>query len=299
MAQNGYESRRYTHQPEYDVVFRIYDFPVVQPPAGKHRAANYGLHRKSCHSDNMKPKVAVKNLSLTLSNNSKILSDVSIEAAAGQVTSLIGPSGSGKSTLLRCLNRLWEPPGNTIFLDDQDITTLDVLALRRRVGMLFQSAALFDDTVAGNVVYGPLLSGQSLTEVRIGELLEMAGLPSEIAAKPADQLSGGQAQRVALARALANEPEVLLLDEPTSALDPAATRQVEETILHLRDSLGLTVIWVSHAIEQVQRTADCLVLMVDGTIVERGDPDHLLSGTHHHLTEDFARGDLASARESN
>jgi ABC-type phosphate transport system ATPase subunit len=136
-----------------------------------------------------------------------------------------------------------------------------------------------------------------LSEDRLADLLEMSGLTADIAGKSALELSGGQAQRVALARALANQPEVLLLDEPTSALDPAATRRVEETILHLRDSLGVTVVWVSHAIEQVERTADSLVLLVDGRVVESGHPKHLLSGVHHHLTEDFASGNLASSRE--
>jgi ABC-type methionine transport system ATPase subunit len=134
-----------------------------------------------------------------------------------------------------------------------------------------------------------------LSPERIAELLAMAGLEADLVQRPADELSGGQAQRVALARALANEPEVLLLDEPTSALDPAATRHVEDTVLHLRDTLGLTVVWVSHAVEQVERTADELVLLVGGEVVEKGTPEHLLSGVHHHLTEDFAAGKLEVA----
>ncbi len=240
-------------------------------------------------------KLNIEHLNLTLNTATPILIDISLEIPAGQVTSLIGPSGSGKSTLLRCLNRLWEPPAGTIFLDGADITILDVIKLRQRVGMLFQSAALFEGTVADNVSYGPNLHGQQLSACRIAELLEMAGLPANLAQKPASELSGGQAQRVALARALANKPEVLLLDEPTSALDPAATRHVEETVLHLRDTLGLTVVWVSHAIEQVERTADRSVLLVGGKVVETGTPEHLLSGVHRHLTEDFARGKLETS----
>ena len=240
-------------------------------------------------------KLSIEHLNLTLNNATPILIDISLKIPTGQVTSLIGPSGSGKSTLLRCLNRLWEPPSGTIFLDTADITGLDVIKLRQRVGMLFQSAALFEGTVADNVAYGPNLHGQQLSAGRIAELLEMAGLPANLTQKPAAELSGGQAQRVALARTLANKPEVLLLDEPTSALDPAATRHVEETVLHLRDTLGLTVVWVSHAIEQVERTADRLVLLVGGKVVETGTPDHLLSGAHRHLTEDFARGKLETS----
>jgi ABC-type methionine transport system ATPase subunit len=238
-------------------------------------------------------KISISKLTLKLPHGAPILQDVSLEIPAGQVTGVIGPSGSGKSTLLRCLNRLWEPPASSVFLDGTDITTLDVLTLRRQVGMLFQSAALFEGTVAGNVGYGPGLRAEALSPERIAGLLELAGLEPNLAGRPADELSGGQAQRVALARVLANEPEVLLLDEPTSALDPAATRHVEETILHLRDTLGLTVIWVSHSIEQVERTADRLALLVGGSVVEAGTPEHLLAGEHHHLTEDFAEGRLA------
>lgn len=243
-------------------------------------------------------KMRVENLDLTLSNSNKVLTDVSLEVEAEQITSLIGPSGSGKSTLLRCLNRLWEPPPGTVFLDGTDITTLDVLDLRRRVGMLFQSAVMFPGSIAHNIAYGPGLQEKTVSPERILELLTMVGLDVNLAQKPATELSGGQAQRVALARALANEPEVLLLDEPTSALDPSATRKVEETIVHLRDTLGLTVVWVSHAIEQVGRTADTLVLLVDGKIIERGTPEHLLSGDHPHFTEDFAKGELESQRET-
>ncbi len=237
----------------------------------------------------MPVKYAIRQLTLSLRPDQPILRQVNLEIPAGKVTSLIGPSGSGKSTLLRCLNRLWEPPPGTVFLDGQDIVTLEVLSLRRRVGMLFQQAAMFEGTVADNVAYGPRLRGETLPPQRITRLLEMAGLPPDFADRPAAELSGGQAQRVALARVLANEPEVLLLDEPTSALDPAATRRVEETILHLRDAMGLTVVWVSHAIEQVARTADFVALLVDGVVVETGTPDHLL-GSGHHLTEEFAAG---------
>ncbi|HMQ52878.1 MAG TPA: phosphate ABC transporter ATP-binding protein [Anaerolineae bacterium] len=240
----------------------------------------------------VKVKFQVINLTVGLGEQPVILSDVSLEVPVAQITALIGPSGSGKSTLLRCLNRLLEPPAGTVFLDGTDITTLDVIALRRRVGMLFQSAALFAGSVGENVAYGPKLRGQTLSPARLAELLAMAGLPPEIASKPASELSGGQAQRVALARALANEPDVLLLDEPTSALDPKATRQVEETILELRERLGLTVVWVSHSVEQVSRIADQLVLLVAGRVVEVGEPEHLLRGEHHHLTEDFAAGTL-------
>lgn len=237
-------------------------------------------------------KFIIQRLSLKLPNGATILHDISLEIPAGSVTAVIGPSGSGKSSLLRCLNRLWEPPPGSIFIDGGDITAMDVLLLRRRVGMLFQAPALFEGTVADNIAYGPALQGRRLASQEIAELLQMASLDAGLAEKPVDQLFGGQAQRVSLARTLANQPDVLLLDEPTSALDPAATRKIESTIRNLRDTLNLTVLWVSHAFEQVERTADRIVLLVDGRVAETGDAGHLLSGVHHHLIDDFAAGKL-------
>ena len=248
--------------------------------------------RRPVKGHDVAPKFVLQHLNLSLPNGAALLHDISLEMPAGSVTAIIGPSGSGKSSLLRCLNRLWEPPPASIFLDGRDITAVDVLRLRRQVGMLFQSAALFEGSVAANIGYGPGLQGTRLGEDEIEDLLQMAGLPPGMASKAVDQLSGGQAQRVALARALANRPEVLLLDEPTSALDPAATRKIEHTILKLRDTLNLTVVWVSHAFEQVARTADRIVLLVDGRVAETGDAPHLLSGSRHHLIDDFAAGRL-------
>jgi ABC-type methionine transport system ATPase subunit len=238
------------------------------------------------------PKFRIQQLNLTLPDGADLLHDIDLDIPPGRITSVIGPSGSGKSSLLRCLNRLWEPPPGSVFLDGRDITAMDVLELRRRVGMLFQSAALFAGTVADNIAYGPALQGKRLSASRTDELLHMAGLEPSFATKPVDQLSGGQAQRVALARVLANQPDMLLLDEPTSALDPAATRKVEDMVLSLRDTLGLTVLWVSHAFAQVERTADRIVLLVDGRVAETGDAQHLLSGAHRHLIDDFAAGRL-------
>jgi ABC-type phosphate transport system ATPase subunit len=245
------------------------------------------------------PKMRLSGLSLSLGKGSLLLDNICLTIPQGKIISLIGPSGSGKSTLLRCLNRLYEPELGTVFLGEVDITTLDVLSLRRRVGMLTQSGALFEGTVADNVAYGPRLAKRDLSAEQITNLLRLAGREPRLATKSTDTLSGGQAQRVALARTLANEPEVLLLDEPTSALDPAATLHVEETVMRLRDELGLTVVWVSHVLAQVERTADFVALLVDGRLVESGTPGHLLSGLHHHLTEDFAAGKLMSASQEN
>ncbi len=239
----------------------------------------------------LSPQFQVKNLSLAR-NGRSILHDVSLTIAPGEIVCLLGPSGSGKSSLLRCLNRLTEPAPQTIFLDGQDITDMDVLALRRQVGMVFQNAALFPGSVADNVAYGPRLSGQPLPPARIADLLALADLPPTYADRPTDKLSGGEAQRVSIARALANGPNTLLLDEPTGALDPAARRHIWQTIAKLRRELGLTVLWVTHYMEEVQEVADRVYLLLDGRIADEGAPDHLLRPDSEHLTAVFAAGQL-------
>eukprot|EP00271_Cylindrocystis_brebissonii_P007638 TRINITY_DN21201_c0_g2_i1.p1 TRINITY_DN21201_c0_g2~~TRINITY_DN21201_c0_g2_i1.p1 ORF type:complete len:246 (-),score=39.55 TRINITY_DN21201_c0_g2_i1:687-1331(-) len=197
---------------------------------------------------------------------------------AGELFALIGPSGSGKSTVLRAMNRLWEPPLGSVFLDGQDVTLEDVVKLRVKVGMVFQNPSLFPGTVAFNVKYGPSLRRIHLSQEQIDHYLLRSGLDpsSSFSSKPVSELSGGEAQRVGIARALANDPEVLLLDEPTSSLDPTATRKVEETIQQLRDDDGLTVVLVSHSMDQVMRVADRAALLSKGGVVEVGRPEELM-----------------------
>ncbi|KAL6977780.1 ABC transporter I member 17 [Sarracenia purpurea var. burkii] len=209
-----------------------------------------------------------------------ILNGINADIPKGVVVGVIGPSGGGKSTLLRALNRLWEPPPQTVFLDGHDVRSLDVLALRRKVGMLFQLPALFEGTVADNVRYGPRLQGKKLPDSEVYKLLTFADLDSSFFNKNVRELSVGQAQRVALARTIANEPEVLLLDEPTSALDPISTQNIEDAIIKLKKNRGMTTIIVSHSIKQIQRIADLVCLLVDGEIVEVLEPNKLSQAKH-------------------
>ena len=240
--------------------------------------------------------IDVRNLTLERSGQS-VLHDVSVTIGAGEIFMLVGPSGSGKSSLLRCLNRLEEPGPGTVFFQGDDITSLPVTDLRRHVGMVFQQPAMFPGTVADNIAYGPALRDGPPSRERIRDLLAMVSLEAKLADKPARELSGGQAQRVAIARALANSPEVLLLDEPTSALDPIATHAVEETLGSLRDAHGLTLIWVSHLVEQARRVGDRVLLLDEGRVVRVDsveamlDPDH---GDQRLLA--FANGDEAGLR---
>lgn len=229
------------------------------------------------------PKFSIRNLTTeqVISESGRpILKGISAEIPKGMVVGIIGPSGSGKSTLLRALNRLWEPPPHTVFMDGRDICSLDVLNLRRKVGMLFQLPAIFDGTVADNIRYGPQLRGKKLADNEVNKLLTLADLESSFFNKNGRELSVGQAQRVALARTLANDPEVLLLDEPTSALDPISTQNIEDVLVKLKKNRGMTVIMVSHSIKQIQRIADLVCLLVDGEIVEILKPNQLSQAKH-------------------
>ncbi len=236
----------------------------------------------------------MKNLSLAR-NGRSVLTDAAIHVAPSEIVCLMGPSGSGKSSLLRCLNRLTEPPPDTVFYNGNDIHTLDVLTLRRQVGMVFQKPALFPGTVADNIRYGPQLHNQTLTSTDIEELLTLAALPTDYANRSVTELSGGEAQRVSLARALANRPDSLLMDEPTSALDPAAQRHIQEAIMNLRKTLGLTVLWVTHRVEEAKIVADRIYLLLNGRIADEGTPDHVLRPGSEHLTAVFAAGQLENS----
>ncbi|MFN2223657.1 MAG: phosphate ABC transporter ATP-binding protein [Chloroflexota bacterium] len=246
----------------------------------------------------MGPTIRIENLRLTRGRQ-PVLNGVHMAIGAGEVVCLLGPSGSGKSSLLRCINRLTEPPPGTIYLADTDVTTIDVLALRRRVGMVFQQVSLFPGTVAKNVSFGADLQNKALPAAEVTRLLALADLPPAFAEQDSQSLSGGQAQRVAIARALATEPSALLLDEPTSALDPAATRHVEETMLKLRQELGLTLLWVTHLPEQAQRIADRIYLLVNGRIEDEGAPEHLFGPGSKRLAAAFAAGELGAGEAQN
>lgn len=236
----------------------------------------------------------VRHFTYIVPDGTTLLNNISFQIKAKTIVTLMGPSGSGKSTLLRSLNRLNEPPAGSIWVNGCDITTLPIIELRRQIGMVFQTPALFDGTVASNLRYGPALQKHSLTDADCRALLDQVGLPSELLLRPVSALSGGQAQRVAFARALANKPHVLLLDEPTSALDPAATLNIEQLVRDLRDRLALTFVWVTHSIEQARRVSDQTVLLVNGILADWGETHHLLDETHHELLRRFAQGEDVS-----
>jgi ABC-type methionine transport system ATPase subunit len=219
----------------------------------------------------------------------EILKGVNAGVPESEITAVIGPSGAGKSTLLRAINRLIEPTAGEVYLDGMPTSEMDPLVLRRWVGMVFQLPALFGATVEEAVLYGARLAGRSVDAIR---LLEMAGLDASYKDRDPQALSVGQQQRVSIARALALEPEVLLMDEPTSALDEAARRKVEELIRELNARLGLTIVLVSHALDQVERVADRVVLLAAGRTEGEWDKEEFFSGEGREQAERFVSGRL-------
>jgi ABC-type methionine transport system ATPase subunit len=205
----------------------------------------------------------------------EILKGVDAGMPDGEITAVVGPSGAGKSTLLRAINRLIEPSSGEIYLDSEPTSGLDPLELRRRVGMVFQIPALFGDSVEEAVLYGARLAG---TDANPGRLLGMVGLDASLAERDPQALSVGQQQRVSVARALALEPEVLLLDEPTSALDEAARRRIEDLVRDLNSRLGLTMVFVSHDLSQVERVSDRVVVLADGKSAGEWSREDFFSG---------------------
>jgi ABC-type methionine transport system ATPase subunit len=205
----------------------------------------------------------------------EILKGVDAGMPDGEITAVVGPSGAGKSTLLRAINRLIEPSSGEIYLDGEPTSGLDPLELRRRVGMVFQIPALFGDSVEEAVLYGARLAG---TDANPGRLLGMVGLDASLAERDPQALSVGQQQRVSVARALALEPEVLLLDEPTSALDEAARRRIEDLVRDLNSRLGLTMVFVSHDLSQVERVSDRVVVLADGKSAGEWSREDFFSG---------------------
>ena len=221
----------------------------------------------------------------------RVLDNLSISIDRGQAVSLIGPSGSGKSTILRSINLLEPVDDGEIWFDGQDISVpgLNPTAVRRRIGMVFQSYNLFPHmTVEANICLAPTrVLGRSRSEFvdRARGLLDQFGLADKASAYP-DQLSGGQQQRVAIVRALALEPEVLLLDEITSALDPELVGEVLDSVRNLR-ATGMTVVIATHGMNFAREISDQVCMLDAGTIIEQGPPQQIFGSPKNERTRQF------------
>ncbi len=232
----------------------------------------------------------------------RALTEISLEIRANLVTAFIGPSGCGKSTFLRTLNRMNDIiPGarveGLVEIDGANIYApgTDAVALRRRVGMVFQKSNPFPKSIFENVAYGLRLNGMARTRQDLSAMVETslqaAGLWNEVKDRLHDSalaLSGGQQQRLCIARALAVRPEVLLMDEPASALDPIATQRIEELIYELKRDF--TIVIVTHNMQQAARVSDVTAFFWLGRLVESGPTSGMFTNPHEKLTEDYVTG---------
>lgn len=227
----------------------------------------------------------------------EVLHDISLEMRKGEVVAIIGPSGSGKSTLLRCINHLEPPTRGRIRLDDLDIEAskplprADLLKLRRRIGMVFQSFNLFPHlTVLRNVSLAQVRTlgrSQQEADARSIQLLERVGLADKAGQYPA-RCSGGQQQRIAIARALALEPELMLFDEPTSALDPELGLEVLAVMKELAAE-GMSMIVVTHEMHFAETVSDRVVVMAAGKIIEQGPSTQVMRQPSHERVVQFLK----------
>jgi len=193
----------------------------------------------------------------------QILGSLDIKVNKGELVTIMGASGSGKTTLLRLINRLSEIDSGTILLNGNDIRSHVPMELRRKIGMVFQVPVTFNGTVRDNLAFGINLWGGN---TGIKTLSRDAGIPEDLLDADAGQLSIGEKQRVCIARALANQPEVLLLDEPTSSLDSASAQKIEKLLMDLQKERDLTIIWVTHEKEQVERIGGRRLILREGRL---------------------------------
>ncbi len=246
------------------------------------------------------PKIEARTLSFHYSL-AQALFDVSMSIRPKCVTALIGPSGCGKSTFLRTLNRMNDliegrRITGTVLIDGTDIyhPQIDVVALRKRVGMVFQKSNPFPKSIYENVAYGPRIAGVSngaALDTVVEQALERAALWQEVKDRlreSAQNLSGGQQQRLCIARALATNPDVLLMDEPASALDPASTAHIEDLIFELKRNY--TIVIVTHNMQQAARISDYTAFFYQGRMVEMDETSQLFTRPRQKQTEDYITG---------
>jgi osmoprotectant transport system ATP-binding protein len=227
--------------------------------------------------------------------------ELSLEVAEGEICVLVGPSGCGKTTTLKMINRLIEPTGGRLYLDGEDVTGVDPVGLRRRIGYVIQQVGLFPhQTIAVNVGTVPRLLGWDKKRVaaRVDELLDLVGLdPTEYRDRYPTQLSGGQRQRVGVARALAADPPVLLMDEPFGAIDPVTRVRLQDEFLRLQGEVRKTIVFVTHDIEEAVKMGDRIAILDVGGILEQyATPAEILGRPASAMVRGFVGRDRALKR---
>lgn len=249
----------------------------------------------------MVDKIVIENLSIQYADGTESLRNISLNVREKSVTVLFGPAGGGKSTLLRCLNRLNDltevkTSNGRILIDGDNVLDpkTDVIALRRKVGMVFARPVVLPMSIRENLTYGLELAGEK-RRVKLDEAVErslkLAAIWDEVKDRlndPAITLSGGQQQRICLARVLALQPEIILLDEPTSGLDPISTGKVESALQELKKEY--TIILVPHSVQQAGRTADYAAFFLQGELIEYGTGETIFTAPKEKQTEDYITG---------
>ncbi|GIM83326.1 ABC transporter ATP-binding protein [Salinispora arenicola] len=234
-------------------------------------------------------------------DGTEAVGELTLDVAAGEMVVLIGPSGCGKSTVLRMVNRLVEPTGGRILLDGEDVTRVDPVQLRRRIGYVIQNVGLFPhQTISANVATVPQLLGwpRDRRRRRVTELLELVGLdPTQFGARYPHELSGGQRQRVGVARALAADPVVLLMDEPFSAVDPIVRTRLQEEFLRLQAEVRKTIVLVTHDLDEAVRLGDRIAVLSEGGRLEQFDtPAAVLGAPATPFVREFVGADRGIRR---
>lgn len=217
--------------------------------------------------------------------------ELSLTMPSHEVTVLVGSSGSGKTTLLRMVNRMVQPSSGHIRIDDDDVADLDAVRLRRRIGYVLQGGGLLPHKrVLDNIITVPRLNGTDKSHARGRglELMDTVGLDRSLARRYPSQLSGGQQQRVGVARALAVDPNILLMDEPFGAVDPIVRRDLQNELIRLQSTLGKTVVFVTHDIEEAFLLGDHVVILQPGGVMaQRGTPAEILAEPANEFVADF------------
>ncbi|MFP4006136.1 MAG: phosphate ABC transporter ATP-binding protein [Candidatus Hadarchaeia archaeon] len=231
------------------------------------------------------------------------LENISVNIPENKITAIMGPSGCGKSTFIKCLNRMLETVEGarvegevrigSVNIYDPDV---DVLSIRKKVGMVFQEPNPLPMSIKENILYGPKIHDELENEdQKLENSLKTVGLWSEVKDRldiSAFQLSGGQQQRLCIARALAVEPNIILMDEPTSSLDPVSSKKIEDLLTDLRDAYGITVLVVTHDVHQAKRIADHALFLYMGKLLEHGEASKIFENPEHARTQKYIKGKL-------
>ena len=243
-------------------------------------------------SSGRKVTIRLENLSKTFPGQTRpAVDDLSMDIYEGEIVVFVGPSGCGKTTTMKMINRIIEPTGGRIILDDEDVTTTNPDKLRRRIGYVIQQIGLFPHmTIADNVATVPKMLGwdKERTNSRVDELLETVGMDRSYRDRYPKELSGGQRQRVGVARAMAADPPIMLMDEPFGAVDPITRDRLQDEFLRLQEEIQKTIVFVTHDIDEAIKMGDRIAILREQSVIAQYDtPERILTDPADQYVEDF------------